>query len=203
MANGPLTYVKPITAAQGTVGATDSGFAPLLHVEEEAAQSYTAGQYRVPLMALDGSIFVNVSNTAAVSVTDIQSAPSDLLGFPSPKLANLTPSNNKDAGSATKANAKASTGVVYSFRVTNANAAVRYFQIHDKASAPAGTDTALRYFLIPAGTATQPAVLQLDPSYLASNINCSLGVSWAISTTATTFTDSATASDHTVDLNYL
>lgn len=110
--------------------------------------------------------------------------------------------NSKDAGSVTKASVKATAGNVYSIRITNANAAVRYFQFHNKASAPAGGDTALRYYLIPAGTATQPTTLELNSNYFSPSVYFSTGVAWAISTTATTFTDSATASEHTVDLNY-
>jgi hypothetical protein len=108
----------------------------------------------------------------------------------------------KGAAAATKANIKASAGRVLTFRVTNINAAVRYFQIHNKATAPAGADTALRSYIIPAGTATAPASLTLDLDYLVDGIRCDTGIGFAISTTDTTFTDSATASEHIVDINF-
>lgn len=108
-------------------------------------------------------------------------------------------SNAKDAGTVTKANVKATPGMVYRFFVTNTNAAARYFQLHNKATAPAAAETAQRYFVIPAGTAAQPAILELMFDY---GVNFTTGIGWAISTTASTFTDSATASDHMVDIGY-
>jgi hypothetical protein len=109
----------------------------------------------------------------------------------------------KNAGAATKANIKTTPGNVTSFRVTNVNAAIRYFQIHDKATAPAGSDTALRSWVVPAGTATVPTVLMLGRDYLTEQgIKCLTGVGFAVSTTDTTFTDSATAAEHSVEVNY-
>lgn len=117
--------------------------------------------------------------------------------------ATIAPSNYKDKGTVTKANVKNAAGNVFSFRVTNANAAARYFQLHNKATAPVATETAQRYFVIPAGTATQPASVTLDINYFAHGVSFATGIGWAISTTADTFTDSATAGDHTFDINYL
>lgn len=134
----------------------------------------------------------NTQNTTPWLVSD----------YPGGTASGFAPSNYKDAGSVTKASVKASTGNVFSLRVTNANAAVRYFQIHNKATAPAATDVPIRYFIIPAGTAAQPAILELDKNYFNQAINCSTGIGWAISTTATPFTDAATAGEHTYDLNY-
>lgn len=114
-----------------------------------------------------------------------------------------SPSNYKDNGSVTKANVKATPGNVYSVRVTNANSSARYFQIHNKATAPAAADTASRYWIVPAGSANNPGILELDSKYFAPSWRLSTGIGWAISTTATTFTDSATAGDHTYDINYV
>jgi hypothetical protein len=115
----------------------------------------------------------------------------------------FAPSTSKDAGTVTKAVVKASSGSVFSFRVTNANAAARYFQLHNKATAPAAAETAQQYFVIPAGTATQPAVVELTSDFFSGQEYFATGIGWAISTTATTFTDSATASDHTVLVRYV
>lgn len=114
-----------------------------------------------------------------------------------------SPSNYKDAGTVTKANVKASAGNVYSLRITNENAAARYFQLHNKATAPAAAETALRYWKIPGGTATVPGVLELDNTYFSPSQYHTTGIGWAISTVSTTFTDSATASEHNVDINYV
>lgn len=108
----------------------------------------------------------------------------------------------QDLGSNATANVKAATGSVVYARITNANAAARYFQIHNKASAASGGDTALRSYIIPAGTAAQPAVLELTQEDFAGPVVCSTGVTWAISTAATTYT-AATASEHTINLNYV
>lgn len=103
----------------------------------------------------------------------------------------------------TKANIAASPGNVYSIRVTNENASARYFQLHNKASAPAATETPQRYWKIPAGTAASPGVLILDSTYFASSEPFSTGIGFAISTTRTTFTDSATASEHELEVRYI
>lgn len=108
----------------------------------------------------------------------------------------------KNAGAATKANIKAAAGQVSSIRVTNANAALRYFQLHDKATAPAAADTALRSWITPAGTATVPTVLILNRENFDDCVRFGTGIGFAVSTTDTTFTDSATAAEHVVEVNY-
>lgn len=112
-----------------------------------------------------------------------------------------SPTTFKDNGTATTFSVKAAAGNVYSLRVTNANAAVRYVQIHNKASAPSGGETAQQYWLIPAGTATQPGILELDTTFLAPSEYCATGIGLAISTTATTYT-AATNGDHTSTVRY-
>lgn len=112
------------------------------------------------------------------------------------------PLTYKNAGSVTKANVKSSVGNIYSIRITNANSAIRYFQLHNKATAPAAADTAQQYFLIPGGTATQPAVVELGIEWFAPSEYFTTGIGWAISTTATTFTDSATSTDHFIIVRY-
>lgn len=109
-----------------------------------------------------------------------------------------------NAGAATKANQKASAGMIQSIRASNANAAVRYLQLHNKASAPAAGETAIFSFVIPAGTALAPGITMVDDGFFCLNgYYLSLGVSWAISTTSGTFTDSATAAEHIINGIYL
>ena len=109
----------------------------------------------------------------------------------------------QDSGTVTKANVKASAGRVRAIRFTNANAAARFVQIHNKATAPAATETANLYFLIPAGTAAAPGILDLEAPFFGDpGRYLSTGIGYAISTTATTFTDAATAADHTVAIVY-
>lgn len=124
--------------------------------------------------------------------------------YPVPEAsAVIAPSTYKDAGTVTKANIKASAGNVFSFYITNENAAVRYFQLHNKATAPAAAETAQLYFPIPAGTAAAPTVLIIGVDFFAPSERFATGIGWAISTTATTFTDSATASEHDVTVRYV
>lgn len=106
--------------------------------------------------------------------------------------------NNSDAGTVTKKVVKTSAGTVYGAIVTSVSASLRWFQLHDKASAPAGADVPSLWFPLPAGSATQPAVLILDQEFFMGGEPFTTGVSWAISTTIGTFTDSATANEHTV-----
>lgn len=103
-----------------------------------------------------------------------------------------------DGGTVTKAVLKAAPGNVFAARVTNANAALRYFQIHNKATAPVGTEVPVLSFPIP----VSGGVMTVGNEFLAGAQACTAGVAWAISTTHTTFTDSATANEHTVIVRY-
>lgn len=114
-----------------------------------------------------------------------------------------SPTTYKDAGSVTKAVIKAAAGNVLSLRFTNINAAVRYLQLHNKATAPAAAETAQQYYIIPAGTSTAPGVLELGTEHFAPTEYFATGIGWAVSTTATTFTDSATANEHTTLVRYV
>jgi len=116
--------------------------------------------------------------------------------------ASYAPNVFNNASTATAFSAKASPGGLLSVRATNANAAVRYLQIHNKASAPVAADVALDFIAIPAGTAAIPAALLLDSSFFASMTWCSVGVALAISTTATTYT-AATNTDHTITARFI
>lgn len=98
---------------------------------------------------------------------------------------------------------KGTAGNLLSIRATNINAAIRYLQIHNKASAPTSGDTALLSFPIPAGTSTAPAVVELGSEFFGANgLRLSTGVAIGISTAATTFT-AATTTDHVVSGMYV
>lgn len=113
------------------------------------------------------------------------------------------PSLATDFGTVTKANAKASAGTVRSVAASNANASVRYLQLHNKATAPAATDVPLYSIVLPAGSASQPTLIVLgDDFFTAAGKAFGTGIGWAISTTRATFTDAATASDHAIHLHY-
>lgn len=104
----------------------------------------------------------------------------------------------------TKANIKASTGNVFSIYISNANAAVRYFQLHNKATVPLATEVPIYSIPVPAGTANNPGVVILDQGFFSnSGHNFATGIGWAISTTMATFTDSATNTEHIAVIHYV
>lgn len=99
---------------------------------------------------------------------------------------------------------KATPGNVFSFDITNDNAAVRYFQLHNKITAPAGTDVPIYSWKVPAGTANNPGFLTLGSEFFTgSGRYFSVGIGWAISTTLATFTDAATNTEHVVHVHFL
>lgn len=93
---------------------------------------------------------------------------------------------------------KASAGYLLSIRVSNINAAIRYLQIHNKATAPAGGDTPILSFPIPAGSATNPVAVTFGvDDFGPGGLSCSTGIAIGVSTAAATFT-AATTTDHVV-----
>jgi len=107
-----------------------------------------------------------------------------------------------DAGTATTLNVLPTPCALTNIQGTNANAAVRYLQVHNTATVPGGGAVPLRWWLVPAGTAAQPAVKEVSSGDLGNQVYCSSGLAWAWSTTAATYT-AATASDHTTAGNYV
>ena len=99
----------------------------------------------------------------------------------------------------TAASIKASAGNVLKFHITNDNAAVRWFQLHNKASIPLATEAPLQTWKVPAGSATVPGYVEFEFKFGAA---FSTGIGWAISTAQGVFTDAATASEHTVHVEY-
>ncbi|MEO5627486.1 MAG: hypothetical protein ABIQ89_01200 [Candidatus Saccharimonadales bacterium] len=99
--------------------------------------------------------------------------------------------------------AKAAPGNLLSVRVSNINAAVRYLQIHNKASAPASTEVPVISVPIPAGSATAPAFVELGANFLGTNgLSLTTGVAIGVSTAAATYT-AATTTDHVVNGMYV
>jgi hypothetical protein len=114
-----------------------------------------------------------------------------------PIASKYSPSLYSELTQVTKANIKASAGMVTGFYITNDNAAVRYFQLHNKATAPAAADVPIYSFKVPAGTANNPGVLEIGTEFFTqAGKYFSTGIGWAISTTYATFTDSATNTEH-------
>ncbi len=101
-------------------------------------------------------------------------------------------------GSANQAVLKASAGTVYRLYCYNKNASTRFFQIHNKATAPVNTDVPVTSFPVASNTA-----LVIDITFWgASGRACSTGIAWAFSSTEATLT-LATAADQTSAVGYL
>lgn len=149
--------------------------------------------------AIQGDVNANTKVTLATAVSG-ENLPQDVLGtiFKPTINSAYTPNIHQDAGTVTKANIKAVAGSVFSIRVSNRNASTRYFLLHNKATAPIATDTPQSFYELAPG-----AILQLGIDDFAPAEYFSTGIGWSISTTAASFTDAATASEHTVMVKHL
>lgn len=101
-------------------------------------------------------------------------------------------------GTVTKALVKGVAGRVRGIYAENANAAARYFQLHNKATAPVATDVPLYSFRIPPA----PGFIEIGEEFFGTGSMFTLGIGWAISTTKDTFTDAATVGEHSVHIHF-
>lgn len=108
-------------------------------------------------------------------------------------------------GSVTNHCSKAALGNVFAVYATNANAATRYLQLFNKASAPTSTsEVPVFSFVLPAGSATAQTSININESFFGQAGHMfAAGVAWGISTTPAVFTDSATAADHIVHVQWI
>lgn len=89
---------------------------------------------------------------------------------------------------------KATPGNVFSVQCTNLNAAKRYLQLHNKASAPAGGDTPLLVFpLAPGGAAAvSDSMTLIGTDFFGTyGVFFSVGIAYGFSTTMATYTAGA------------
>lgn len=88
---------------------------------------------------------------------------------------------------------KASAGNVYAASCHNLNGATRYFQLHNKATAPVGADVPLLVFPVPAG-----ALILLDHmNFTQMGTHFTTGIASGFSTTAATYTAGAAGDQYT------
>ncbi len=98
---------------------------------------------------------------------------------------------------------KGSAGYLLAVETTNENAAVRFLQFHNKATAPANPDVPVYSMPIPAGTANVPGRLRLTSDDLGPGGRYfSTGIAVGISSTKATFT-AATATEHDTSGSYV
>lgn len=113
--------------------------------------------------------------------------------------ATYAPSEFSNLGAATTANIKATAGNMMSAYATNDNAAVRYLQLHKTATTPAGGAVPQWSIPIPPAVGGVPGIAGWDSNdFTMMGVNSTAGWAFAISTTHGTFTNSATASEHSV-----
>ncbi len=110
-----------------------------------------------------------------------------------------SPLVDSDAGTVTKKLVLTGAGrKLRGFIVTNNQVTAYYFQIHSKATAPVATDVPFISFLMPAASS-----LVVGASVLSDQgVDVALGLGWAWSSTANTFTDAGTAGLHTTAVLY-
>lgn len=97
---------------------------------------------------------------------------------------------------------KGSAALIHSARITNINAAVRYFHVFNKTSVPVLNDVPIYSEPILSGVAVTPGSLILGADFFGPNGSyLSTGLAWGISSTQATYT-AATASDHSVTVHY-
>ncbi len=143
-----------------------------------------------------------MANSAPVVIASDQSAVPVTQALPAAPSAALAPSLYTNWGVDATHNVKASAGNVVGVMSTNINAAVRYLQLHNTATVPAGGATPLRSWVIPSGTAQQPAILAISREYFANSGYFPTGIAFAFSTTQATYT-AATAADHSIEVEYI
>ena len=145
-----------VTRVQGTV--TVDSELPAAAALADATSNPTVPGVGSFSMMYNGTTWDRMRGTTAngitVDVTRIQ-AGSNLIGRVNiePQTANgLTISRTLSAASTNSTNVKASAGQVYGWYLYNANAAVRYLKLYNKATAPTvGTDTPVMTIPIPPG----------------------------------------------------
>lgn len=158
-------------------------------VVNATGQQSSADSFSVVLASNQPAITVTANagtnlNTSALAITANQI----------PAFTN-SPTN---LGAVNQAVLKASAGAVYKIYCYNKNAATRFFQIHNKATAPVNADVPVEVFPVAGNSA-----LIIDSAFFgASGRTCSTGVSWAFSITEATLT-LGTAADQTSSVGYL
>lgn len=160
-------------ARDSAIGATDTGVAVLtVRRDTPTAETPAAGDYIVPQYSSLGEAWVR----------DIGAG---------------TTHHLISAASTNATSVKASAGTVNHIVVNNINAAVRYFKLYNKASAPTvGTDTPVLTLAIPAGS-VQSIVLG------TRGLRLGTGIAYALTTGITVAdTGAVSASEHAVHISY-
>jgi len=141
----------------------------------------------------------NLNTTLATRIRGEDDS-NDLLGVMQKPVVSTTYSWSlyTNLGAANAAFIKASTGNVFSAYCHNNSGAVRYFQLHNKATIPLAGEVPIFTILVPVG-----AAIFLEGSFLGEDgHNFATGIGFAVSTTEATYTAGA-AGDGVVHVKYV
>lgn len=153
-------------------------------------------------VAIDASRNLKVTLATLVAGEDITNNVMQIVRKPLP-VATYSPSVTANFGTDADVSVKATAGNVFAVTASNVNAAVRYLQLHNKASAPANPDVPIYSFPIPAGSATNPVSVTMDERFFGqAGKHFTTGIAIGISTTNATYT-AATAADHNHHTHYV
>lgn len=168
----------------------------------------SGGEYNAtpPTLADQGTDMLQFDNRANLKVTLAtliggEDLTNNVMGVAIKPVASATysPTAGATFGTSVAIAAKTSAGSIKSFYVLNTNAAARYLQIHNKASAPASTEVPVFSFYIPPTT----GVVEIGTEFFGENgLFLSTGIAIGVSTTQGTFT-AATAADHVVNYTFI
>lgn len=166
---------------------------PIASEYRASATTYTDGDATV----LQSDVNGNLKDTLATLVAG-EDLTNNVLGTLPKPAASSTYSASRFGifGTDVDLSVKASAGNLFSIVASNINAAVRYLQVHNKASAPSSGNTPVLSLPIPAGSATVPGYLTLGREIFGEGGSyLSTGIAIGISTAEATFT-AATTTDH-------
>lgn len=148
-------------------------------------------------IATDTSIVVTESPNSPAATSALQtSGNTSLSSIATAQTRTTTPFGI--FGTSVAVSVKASAGNITAIHASNANAAIRYLQVFNKASAPAGGDVPIHSWPI---TASGGSLLIGTDFFGVNGAAATLGIAIGVSTTNATFT-AATAADHNINGMY-
>jgi hypothetical protein len=212
----PLYHDIPLTVGWRNTGApatTSTLYIDTCNVVNndvvEVESQVTNNPAPVQIMTFDASgtpLLPGASSTGGLKTTETGRSPSDddsncvfTMCERLMTTATYGPLLWKNWGANTAALVKAGSVNVKAVRASNANAAIRYFQLHNKATLPLANEVPVYSFPVFTGV---PLVVD-EAFFVGSGANFSLGLGWAWSTTQATFTDAATVGEHSSHGHYM
>jgi hypothetical protein len=180
-------FVRAFNGPVAPASSTTCTWSFVVIEEDTNAKTFIAGATQ---NGANRAMSVTVSNAPATTATSTQALSTSASGA-------STFHHAISAASTNATSVKASAGAISLITVSNANAAVRYFKLYNKASAPTvGTDTPIMTVAIPPnGTWTLPYGALFD--------RLATGIAYALTTgAAVADTGAVAANEHAVHISY-